>query len=123
MSEQGAAVLNQVIANERGNAAVLRAKGHGHDADLIEGVLDVVARVTLDYRTFVSEADAALRSGKTAESFRKRFTGWLELGLAELRGRRRMYSLAVVPRRADLEEARVAAEQAAASIKPARKAS
>ena len=124
-SMRGATALNQALADERGEAAVLRNKGHAHDAAIIEAILDRIAKITEDYRTFVSEGDASFRSGKPAASFRKRFPSWLELGLAELRGRRRWYSLAVVATRPDLEEARAAAEQAAAAAAraPRKKAS
>lgn len=100
--------LEQVLADERGDAAVLRARGHAHDAELIESVCNKVAAAARDYLTMLPEADARLWSGKSTEWLRARFPEWAALGHAELRGRVRYYRAIVLPRRARVVAAREA---------------
>ena len=92
--------IEQVLADERGQAAVLRANGHAHDAKLIERVCDRVADSLREYLTWLSEPDARLRSGRTVEWLRGRFAEWAGEGMAELRNGRRYYRAVIVPQRA-----------------------
>ena len=100
--------LEQVLADERGQAAVLRAKGHELEARVIESLCDRVAHASRDYLLWLSEPDAALWSGKSAAWLRARFTELQEHGNAETRGRVRYYRAICLPRRADLSGAREA---------------
>lgn len=100
--------LETVLADWREKASTLRSVRHQHDAELIDAICDDVARAAEDYMRFVSETDAMLRSGKSAEWLRGRFADWQEQGHAEKRKGVRYYRALVIPRRPDLEAAREA---------------
>ena len=104
--------LEDVLADERGAAQVLRANGHAHDAELIERVCDRVSEAAEDYLRWLSEADARLRSGRSVAWLRSRFPEWERAGHAKmLRGARR-YRALVIPERAHLSDAREAGRRA-----------
>jgi hypothetical protein len=92
--------VEQVLADERGQAAVLRANGHGLEARIIERVCDSVSESLREYLTWLSEPDARLRSGRTVEWLRGRFAEWASEGMAEVRGGRRYYRAVIIPLRA-----------------------
>jgi hypothetical protein len=101
----------QVIADWRGNAAVLRANGHKAQAESIEACCRDMATAFASYLDWLEESEAHARSGKSTDWLRGRFTEWEEQGLAEMRGRRRFYRRVIIPRRANLEAARAQAER------------
>jgi hypothetical protein len=105
----------QVLADERESANVLRRKGHRHDAELIEGVCDRFAASIVDYLNWLTEGEAKLRSGHSAEYLRARFPQWLEQGLARWDGKKRQYRAVVVPQRGNREAAREAGRRAGAA--------
>ena len=105
--------LEDEIADIRGEAAVLRANGHGIQATSLEKACDRVAAATVDYLTWHSEAEAQLRTGWSARRLRSYFTAWEAQGMAEKRGRLRFYRQVMLPRRANLEAARADAERMA----------
>ncbi len=108
--------LEDVLADERGAAAVLRARGHPRDADLIEGVCERVARAAEPYLTWLSETDAKLRSGKSSDWLRSRFALWSSQGLARwspMNKRARQYRELIVPVRPHLDAVRARARRAA----------
>lgn len=92
--------IEQVLADERGQAAVLRANGHASEARIIERVCDSVSESLREYLTWLSEPDARLRSGRTVEWLRGRFAEWASEGMAEVRSGRRYYRAVIVPLRA-----------------------
>jgi hypothetical protein len=100
--------LAQVIADMRGDAAVLRRAGHGDHATYIEQRAADVERAAEDYLVFLSEPDARLRSGWSAQRLRRHFPDWRDEGNAEMRGRTRYFRALVIPRRPDLAAAREA---------------
>lgn len=106
--------LEQVLADRRGAAQVLRANGHPHDAELIERICDEVAGAAHEYVTRLSEAEAMLRSGRARPWLRARFPEWEAQGNA-WRGPRgeRTYRMLVVPRRANIERAYEAGRRSA----------
>lgn len=106
--------LEQVLADHRGDAAVLRRNSHVHDAELLERFCDEVAEAAHEYLTRLSEAEAMLRSGRSREWLRSRFPEWEAQGNA-WRGPRgeRGYRMLVVPRRANIERAYQAGRQSA----------
>lgn len=104
----GGEKLTQILADARGQAAVLRRHGHAEQADALEELCDKVDEATEDFRTFISEADAQLRSGWSAGRLRRHFAQWAEEGHAEMRRRIRYYRRLIVPRRPDLAAAREA---------------
>lgn len=108
--------LEQVLADERGDAAVLRRRGHAKEAELIERICDRVADAAVDFITFISESDAMLRSGKGVDYFKSRFGSWEREGLARRSPtdrRKRQYLRAIVPRRQNLDAIRKDAEETA----------
>ena len=107
-SPRVADTLEEVLADERGAAQVLRANGHAHDAELIERVCDRVSAAAQDYLRWLSEPDARLRSGRSAAWLRARFPEWASEGHAELRRGVRYYPQCVIPQRADITAAREA---------------
>lgn len=107
--------LDQILADWRGDAAVLRRHGNEHDAELIEKLCHQVSRAAEDYLQWLSEEDAMLQSGHGGEWFRGRFAGWERDGHARRIGRKRYYRQVVVPRRANPEAAREAGRQAGAT--------
>lgn len=100
--------LDQIIADRRDEASLLRRRGATPVADTIDEILDQVAAATEDFRRFLSEADATLRSGKSTRWLRSRFVEWSAQGNARIRNGRREYRMLVVPQRAHLERARLA---------------
>ena len=107
--------LEQVIADEREAAAILRGKGHPHDATLLEGLLDRVSAAAEDYITWLSEDDARLRSGHTVYWLRARFGGWESQGHARWNGRKREYMMLIIPQRTHPSAAREQGRRRAAA--------
>jgi hypothetical protein len=105
--------LEQVIADVRGQAAVLRHNGFTQMATGYERIAEQVAGAAVDYLTWHSEAEAQLRTGWSARRLRSYFTAWEAQGMAEKRGRLRYYRQVMLPRRANLEAARADAERMA----------
>lgn len=105
--------LEQVIADTRGEAAVLRMNGHTSQANGYERIIEAVAASAVDYLTWHSEAEAQLRTGWSARRLRSHFSEWEAQGMAEKRGRVRYYRQVMLPRRANLEAARADAERMA----------
>lgn len=105
MSEK-AKDLEQVVADWRGDAQVLRSRGHAHDAKLIEDFADQVTSAAEDYLRFLEESDAMLRSAKSEGWFRARYAEWESQGHARKVNGRRQYRMLMVPQRANLAAAR-----------------
>lgn len=93
--------LEQVLADAREHAAVLRSHGHGAQAKSIEGVCDAVADAMRPYLSVLSEKEAMMRSGWTVEPLRRRFAEWEAQGFAMLKNGKRHYRECIVPKRAD----------------------
>ena len=102
-----------VLADFRGEAAVLRHNGHKAQAESMERICDTLAEAMPDYLTWLSESEAVLRSGWRVRRLREAFPGWEAQGMAEKRGRLRYYRQVMIPRRANLEAARADAERMA----------
>lgn len=98
--------LEQVLADERGQAQVLRHNGHAHDADLIERVCDRVSSAAEDYLRFLEESDAQLRSNRSTDWLRSQFPKWEQQGNAKKVAGRRYYRMLVIPQRVNLSAAR-----------------
>ncbi len=108
--------LDVVIADIRSDAQVLRAAGHEKQAAYIEQACGRVAAAAEPFLTWLSEADAGLRSGFKPGYFRARFARWEAQGCARLaprNHRERQYLEIVIPVRANLDAARAAARRAA----------
>lgn len=105
--------LEQVLADWREDAQILRKHGHGREAEQLERFSIDVARAAEDYLRWVSEEDAMLRSSKSREWLRSQFPEWERMGHARREGKRRCYRLLVIPVRANLTAAAAAGREAA----------
>lgn len=105
--------LEDVLADCREDAALLRAHGHKGQPESMERVCDRVAESMRSYLEWLSEAEAHSRSGRAIDWLRGRFADWEAIGMAERRGRARYYRAVIVPRRANLEAARADARREA----------
>lgn len=91
--------LEQVLADWREEAAILRRAGHPTEADLREKMARQVGDAAAEYLEWITEEDAMARSGRGIEFFRTRFPGWERDGHAKKQGRKRHYRMLIVPRR------------------------
>lgn len=107
--------LEQVLADLRGEAQVLRANGHAAQAESMERVCEKVAGAAEDYLRFISESDARLRSGWSVARLKARFPEWQRQGHAEMRGRERQYRLVVIPQRVNQSAVKAAGRKAGES--------
>lgn len=113
MSHAVALDLVQILADARGDAAVLRKHGQEQMASTIETLCDQIDTATEDYRRFIPEADAITRSGHHAAWWRARFPALEREGHAKKERGVRLYRLMIVPTRARLAEARARGRAAA----------
>jgi hypothetical protein len=114
MSEQRA--LETVLADWRERASGCRHVRDERVAEIIEEICREVSDATEDYRTWLSEGDAMLRSSKGRYWLRARFGDWARQGLARWsprNARAREYRALVVPQRSDLAALRADARNAA----------
>lgn len=100
--------LEQVLADAREEAAVLKRAGHPVQAQGIDRLCTAVADAAEDYLTWLTESDARLQSGWSVERLRGQFARWLDQGLARMNGKRREYRALIIPRRANVSAAREA---------------
>jgi hypothetical protein len=114
--------LGIVIDRWLTDAAALRRNGEPAKAALLERCAEETRDAAHEWLTWLSEAEAALRSGRSVEWLRGRYRDWQPQGHARQVGRAtRIYRAAVVPRRAALE--RAAAEGVALARASMRRAS
>ena len=106
------ATLEQVLADWRGQAQVLRLRKHQHDADLIEQICEDVAKSAQEYLEWVSEDDAIRRTRHKRPWLRARFAEWERAGHARYRNRKREYRLIILPIGANESAAYEAGRQA-----------
>lgn len=106
--------LEQVLADWREEAAILRRVGLTAEADRRELMANQVADAAAEFLEWMGEDDARAASGRSAEYFRARFPEWERAGHARKRGRRREYRVVIVPRRANLSAAYEAGRRGAA---------
>jgi len=97
--------LEAVLAEWQAKSKTLRDLRHEHDADLIDDIVRDVAAAADDFLCFLSETDAHLRSGRSAEWLRARFAAWERQGHAEKRQGRRYYRRVVIPHRSHSDSA------------------
>lgn len=98
--------LADVLADARGDAAVLRKAGNAGQADYIDGLCDRIRDSAEDYLRWISEPDALLKSGWTDRTLRRRFAELLECGLARWNDGEREFRAIAIPQRADTNAAR-----------------
>lgn len=108
--------LEQLLADVREEAALLRRHGHKVQADSIESVCDRVRQCMAAYLDWLTEEEAVARSGRSANWLRGQLPEWEVIGMAKRDGRRRWYRRVIVPRRPNLEAARADAIREAQRI-------
>lgn len=89
----------EVLADYREDAAVLRRNGQEAQAHSLERMAQDVSEAARDYLLFLSEDDAALRSGHTERWLRARYREWAKAGHAKKENGRRWYRSVVIPYR------------------------
>lgn len=104
--------LEQVLADARGEAAVLRRNGHRAQAEGLERLAAQVAEAVPEYITELEEHEAAWYRDCSIEWLRKRFEAWRRRGLARQVGPRRYYRLCVLEHKGAPSVAREAGRQA-----------
>lgn len=117
MTDDRAPDLNQVLADARGEAAVLRSHGHVLQAESIEKVVEAVAGAMDDYLTLLTESEAMLFTGRKQPYLRDRFWDWQHRGLAcwDEPHRRRLYRRIALEHRGNAEAAQAAGREAVRS--------
>lgn len=109
--------LAQVIADARGEAAVLRANRASFSPDRVEEILTAVAGASEEWLTWLSEGDAAIRSGRSEAWLRARHPALERDNMARVSGRSRQYRACAVPRRADVITAAAKGRAAARAMR------
>ncbi len=105
--------LEQVLADWRGDAQVLRRQGYNREAEQIERFAMDVARAAEEYLRWLSESEALLRSGRSRSWLRLHFPEWELAGHGRREGGRRLYRMLVIPQRANTLVAHEAGRRAA----------
>lgn len=105
--------LEEVLADVRGELPVLRKNRATMPPDRVEEFLTRLEEATEEFRLFISEADAALRSGHSADWLRARFPQWERQGHAKMIRGKRHYRTLIVPPRAKTARAYDAGRAAA----------
>lgn len=111
--------LAQVLADFRGDAAVLRRHGQVPLAEQLEACARVVQESAEEWLTMLTESEAALYSGETVRWLQTRFPAWERRGMADKQGRVRRYRQCALPRRAETASAYEAGRQAARGARSA----
>jgi hypothetical protein len=107
--------LAEVIADARGEAAVLRRAGSAGQADYVESLCTKVATAAEDYLKRISLADARLKSGLNERTLKRRHRELMDCGLAGFNERREMWFRAcAVPQRASVGQQRERGRRAVA---------
>lgn len=108
--------FEDALRAERGDAAVLRRRGHIDQASVIENICDRFEAAAERFIRWRGEADAMLKSGHQRAWFRHRFPAWEERGLARWnpkKPRERQYLDMIVPQRLNVDAVRADAERTA----------
>ena len=91
--------LEQVLADFRGDAQVMRKRGLKREASMLEQWADEVQLAAHEYLEWLPEEDAMLRSGHSRQWLRGRFVEWERQGHAKSERSERWYRTLIVPRR------------------------
>ena len=108
--------LEDALAEARGEIPVLRKHGQDEIANAIERFADAVSECTEDYRTWLSETDATLKSGWKRPRLRNHFPAWERQGMARWNPedkRARQYRAMIIPERTNVAALRADARIAA----------
>lgn len=106
--------IAQVVADWRGEAAVLRRRGDTRVASILEQCADEISGVADEYTAWLSEDAAARRSGWTLTKVRRHALAFLHTPHVQQEKRAYKLRACIVPRRAHLEMIRADAQRGAA---------
>lgn len=109
--------LEQVLADAREEAQVLRGNRAAFAVERVEQLLEDVAESAEEFITWLSEADAALRAGRSESWMRAQFPAMQRDGNARLQVKARQYRMCAVPRRANVNAVAARAREAARAEK------
>ena len=111
--------LEQVIADARGELPVLERRNGSWGSKDIREFIDRVAAAAEEWLTWLSESDAAIRSGYSEVWLRGRFEQLRRDGHARVNGKHRQYRACAIPRRANVAAAANRGREAARAMKAA----
>ena len=111
--------LEQVLADARGELPVLEKRNGSWSPKDIREFVDRVALAAEEWLLWLSEGDAAVRSGYSEAWLRGRFERLRRDGHARLNGRARQYRACAIPRRANIEGAANRGREAAKAMRKA----
>lgn len=97
--------LEQVLADVREEAQILRRSGYAREAENIERILTEVQEAAHEFVTWLTEEDAMLRADRSRRWLRSEFPKWERMGHARKQGRKRFYRMLIVPVRANTSAA------------------
>jgi hypothetical protein len=109
--------LEQVLADARGELPVLERRNGSWSPKDIREFVERVALAAEEWLTWLSEGDAAIRSGYSEVWLRGRFEQLRRDGHARLSGRARQYRACAIPRRANIASAAARGRDAARSLR------
>lgn len=99
--------LEQVLADGRGDVAVLRRSGNAGQADYVEVLCSRFAEATEEYRRRLSLSEAMIRSGLSERTLKRRHRELMDCGLAGFDDRHQLWFRACgVPQRAAVVQQR-----------------
>lgn len=107
--------LEQTLADLRERVTLLRMEGHPVQAASLERAIEAVRDALPEYLAFLSEAEAVTYTGRSLDYLRGRFGGWYARGLAEWRGKARVYRRCALEHRGNADLAHAAGRRAAAA--------
>lgn len=111
--------LETLLADIQSEGSVLRRNDGKFTVDRVEEFVRDLKASLAEFLTFVSEAEAIVRSGHREPWFRQRFAEWERQGQARWDPRhktRRQYRLIVVPLAQDDDAVRASARRAARGL-------
>jgi hypothetical protein len=99
--------IEQIIADERENARMLKRMGNEQQATYLLNLFDEIAGSLEDYVTWLSEEKSMLKSGLSARTLRRRFRELFDCGLARYNMKHeREYRSIAIPSRPEVEQAK-----------------
>ena len=111
--------LEQVLADARGELPILARRNASWSVKDIGEFIDAVAEAAEEWLRWLSESDAAIRSGYSEVWLRGRFEQLRRDGHARMVGKHRQYRACAIPRRANVEAAANRGREAARAMKAA----
>jgi hypothetical protein len=91
--------LEQVLADAKEEAAILRRAGHPAQADGLERLCGQVGRTAEAWLRWLSEADAHTKSGRSIRWLRAQAPEWEAQDLAKREGKAWLFRDCIIPQR------------------------